>query len=334
MTDMRCFKYPLPGYKKKALPGKLIVLEGTDGVGRSTQIALLREWLESEGYAVAATGMKRGQLAGKAIKLAMEGHTLGDTTMNLSYTTDFADRLEKDIIPALRAGFVVLIDRYIYSIIARAQVRGADPSWIRNVLGFGLIPDVVFYLQADINHLVPRVLNARGFSYWESGMDYIKGRDYYETYLEYQNNLLAQFDAMAEEFDFVRIDANDSILEVFRTLRGEIKKVIKDMKVPKELRKDLKRQLKAEELIRADLVAEAKEGEGIKDIEGPELASEEIVEPQTPPLPPDGKKSKKSDTIMEKTDDSKVITGDGKGKKAQKAEDVKEKQPLEGEGKK
>jgi dTMP kinase len=141
MTEMRCFKYALPGYKKKTLPGKLIVLEGTDGVGRSTQIALLREWLESEGYAVAATGMKRGQLAGKAIKLAMEGHTLGDTTMNLSYTTDFADRLEKDIIPALRAGFVVLIDRYIYSIIARAQVRGADPTWIRNVLGIAL-PEV------------------------------------------------------------------------------------------------------------------------------------------------------------------------------------------------
>jgi dTMP kinase len=334
MTEMRCFKYPLPGFKKKSLPGKLIVLEGADGVGRSTQIALLREWLESEGYAVAATGMKRGQLAGKAIKLAMEGHTLGDTTMNLSYTTDFADRLEKDIIPALRAGFVVLIDRYIYSIIARAQVRGADPTWIRNVLGFGLIPDIVFYLQADINHLVPRVLNARGFSYWESGMDYIKGRDYYETYLEYQNNLLAQFDAMSEEFDFVRIDANDSILEVFRTLREEIKTVIKDMKVPKELRRDLKKQLKAEEIIRADLAVEAQKGEHIKEIEGSELASEEIVEPQAPPPTPDGKKSKKADAKKETAEDSKVETGDGNGKKTQKAEAVKEKPSPEGDGKK
>jgi dTMP kinase len=334
MTEMRCFKYPLPGFKKKSLPGKLIVLEGADGVGRSTQIALLREWLESEGYAVAATGMKRGQLAGKAIKLAMEGHTLGDTTMNLSYTTDFADRLEKDIIPALRAGFVVLIDRYIYSIIARAQVRGADPTWIRNVLGFGLIPDIVFYLQADINHLVPRVLNARGFSYWESGMDYIKGRDYYETYLEYQNNLLAQFDAMSEEFDFVRIDANDSILEVFRTLREEIKTVIKDMKVPKELRRDLKKQLKAEEIIRADLAVEAQKGEHIKEIEGSELASEEIVEPQAPPPTPDGKKSKKADAKKETAEDSKVETGDGNGNKTQKAEAVKEKPSPEGDGKK
>jgi hypothetical protein len=165
-------------------------------------------------------------------------------------------------------------------------------------------------------------------------MDYIKGRDYYETYLEYQNNLLAQFDAMAEEFDFVRIDANGSILEVFRTLRGEIKMVIKDMKVPKELRKDLKRQLKAEEIMRADLEAEAKKGEQIKDIEGSELASEEIVEPQAPPPPTDGKKGQKTDVKMETADDSKVKTGDGKVKKTQKAEDVKEKQPLEDEGKK
>jgi dTMP kinase len=241
MTKIKYFGYPLPGHKKKELPGKLIVLEGTDGVGRSTQIALLREWLESRGYAVSATGLKRGKLAGKSIQMAMEGHTLGDATLNLSYATDFADRLEREIIPSLRAGFVVLLDRYIYSIIARAQVRSADPSWIRNVLGFAIVPDVVFYLQADLNHLVPRVLNARGFSYWESGMDTLKGRDYYDSYIEYQTQLIAQFDAMSEEFGFVRVDANSSILEVFQTLRAEIKQVIKGMKPAKKVqKKDLK----------------------------------------------------------------------------------------------
>jgi dTMP kinase len=233
MTEVSFYGYGLPGFKKKRLPGKLIVFEGTDGVGRSTQIALLREWLESEGYAVAATGLKRGKLAGKAIKSAMQGHTLGDTTMNLSYATDFADRLERDIIPALRASFVVLIDRYIFSLIARAQVRGADPSWIRNVLGFALIPDVIFYLQADISNLVPRVLNVRGFNYWESGKDFLKGRDYYDSYVEYQTRLIAQFDAMVDEFNFVRIDANRSILEVFHSLKAEIKEQIKGMKPPK-----------------------------------------------------------------------------------------------------
>jgi len=240
MTEVRFYGYGLPAFKKKRLPGKLIVLEGTDGVGRSTQIALLREWLESEGDAVAATGLKRGKLAGKGIKSAMQGHTLGDTTMNLLYATDFADRLERDIIPALRASFVVLTDRYIYSIIARAQVRGTDPAWLRNLFGFALVPDVVFYLQADVDHLIPRVLNARGFDYWESGMDFLAGRDYYESYVEYQTRLLAQFDAMADEFNFVHIDANHSIHEVFRSLQAEIRELIKGMKPPKRLKKEKK----------------------------------------------------------------------------------------------
>ena len=245
MTEIRFYGYDLPGFthRKRHLPGKLLVLEGTDGVGRSTQIALLREWLESEGYAVAATGLKRGVLAGKGIKTAMQGHTLGDTTMNLLYATDFADRMEQQIIPALRAGFVVLTDRYVYSIIARAQARGVDPAWLRNVFGFALVPDAVFYLQADLVHLIPRVLNARGFDFWESGVDFLAGRDYYDSFVQYQSLLLAQFDAIADEFDFVRVDANGSILDVFRSLRGEISELIKGMKPPKKLVRGLEREL-------------------------------------------------------------------------------------------
>ncbi|NIM94967.1 MAG: thymidylate kinase [Anaerolineales bacterium] len=246
MSEVKFYKYRIPNFEKKRLPGKLLVLEGTDGVGRSTQIALLREWLESEGYGVSATGLKRGKLAGKAIQMAMEGHTLGDATMNLSYATDFADRLERDIIPSLRAGFIVLLDRYIYSIIARAQVRGADPTWIRNVLGFAIIPDATYYLQADLAHLIPRVLNARGFSYWESGMDFLKGRDYYDSYNEYQARLIAQFDAMAEEFDFVRIDANKDIREVFKALKNEILELIKDMKPLKKAKRKKEDEKKPE----------------------------------------------------------------------------------------
>jgi len=230
MTKVAFYGYGLPGFKRKKLPGKLIVLEGTDGVGRSTQIALLREWLESKGYAVSATGLKRGRLAGKAIKQAMLGHTLGDTTMTLFYATDSVDRLERDIIAALGAGFVVLTDRYIYSIIARGQARGIDPAWLRNVFGFALIPDAVFYLHADMDHLIPRVLNARGFDYWESGMDFLSEREYYESYVEYQSRLLAQFENMADEFGFVWIDANQRIHEMFRSLQAKIEIVIKDMK--------------------------------------------------------------------------------------------------------
>ncbi len=227
--------YDLLGPRVKGLKGRLIVLEGTDGVGRSSQIALLREWLENAGYAVATSGLKRSKLAGKGLSAAMNGHTLGDTTMNLLYATDFADRLEREIIPALRAGFIMLTDRYIYSIIARALVRGTDPAWIRGLFSFALVPDIVFYLQADVSNLVPRVLNARGFDYWESGLDFLPGRDYYDNFVEYQRRLLAQFDAIADEYGFHRIDANRSMHEVFKDLQRGIQNVIADMKPAQEL---------------------------------------------------------------------------------------------------
>jgi dTMP kinase len=231
MTDVHFYGEGLAGFtRRKPLPGRLIVLEGTDGVGRSTQIALLREWVESKGYAVQSTGLKRSDLAGKGIKEAMQGHTLGYLTANLFYATDMVDRLEKVIIPALRAGFLVLTDRYIYSIIARALVRGVDATWIRDVFGFALIPDAVFYLHADLPHLIPRVLNARGFDYWESGMDFLPNRDYYDAYVEYQTRLLAQFEAMVEEYDFHRIDATRSIREVFQDLTAQIEALLADMK--------------------------------------------------------------------------------------------------------
>jgi dTMP kinase len=231
VTDIRFYGEGLAGFTRvKHLPGRLIVLEGTDGVGRSTQIALLREWIEGQGYAVQATGLKRSALAGKGIKDAMQGHTLGNLTANLFYATDMVDRLEKLILPALRAGFVVLTDRYIYSIIARAMVRGVDPGWIRDVFGFAIVPDAVYYLQADLPHLIPRVLNARGFNYWESGMDFLSNRDYYDAFVEYQSRLLAQFEVMVDEYDFCRIDATRSIREVFQDLKDGMQTVLADMK--------------------------------------------------------------------------------------------------------
>ncbi|MBI3762062.1 MAG: dTMP kinase [Chloroflexi bacterium] len=251
MTRVLFYGHPLPGLTDKRLPGKLIVVEGTDGVGRSTQIALLREWLEANGYAAAETGLRRSELAGKGIKKAKRGHTMGDLTMNLFYATDFVDRLEKHIIPALRAGFVVLTDRYIYSLIARAQVRGVDSQWIRDVLGFALIPDVVFYLQIDLDHLIPRVINSRGFDYWESGMDYLRGDNIYENYARYQTELLKQFEAMAQEYHFHVVNANRSVPEVFAELRDSIETIVGDMQGKTDAdvkpKKRRKRQLAAKE---------------------------------------------------------------------------------------
>lgn len=231
MTQVRFYGDPLPEFTDAFLPGKLIVVEGTDGVGRSTQIAFLQEWLEGRGFAVASTGLRRSDLASKGIDKAKQGHTLSEAVLFLFYVTDLADRLEKQIIPALRAGMVVLTDRYIYSMIARAQVRGSDPRWIRQVLGFALVPDAVLYLQADLGHLIPRVLAEQGgFDYWESGMDFLKGRDLFRSYVRYQTRILAQFEAIAQEFGFRRIDANRSVREVFTELRREVGAVVTPMK--------------------------------------------------------------------------------------------------------
>jgi dTMP kinase len=216
----------LPGIDLEELKGKLIVLEGTDGVGRSTHIGLLKQWLENHGHAVLDTGMTRSALAGKRLKQAKEGHTLGGITMSLFYATDFADRLENAMIPALRAGFIVLTDRYIYSLMARAVVRGADPEWLREVYGFALKPDAIFYLRVRIDDLVTRVLQSTGFDYWESGMDLHLGEDMYDSFVAYQTRLLGEFDKMVETHGFNVIDASRPIEEVFEDLRDRVNAVV------------------------------------------------------------------------------------------------------------
>ena len=222
MGGFRFYGQGLPGIDPAELKGKLIVLEGTDGVGRSTHIGLVKQWLENNGHAVLDTGMTRSALAGTSLKDAKEGHTLGRVTMTLFYATDLADRLENEMIPALRAGFVVLTDRYIFSLMARAIVRGADPEWIRDVYQFALVPDIVLYLRANIEDLVTRTIQSSGFNYWESGMDLHLGEDMYESFVEYQTRLLAEFDRMAEPYNFHIIEATTGIDQVFDSLKSTI----------------------------------------------------------------------------------------------------------------
>jgi len=223
MKEAVFYGYELPGFDGEALAGKLIVIEGPDSIGRSTQIGLLKPRLEAAGYAVSDTGMTRSELAGKGIKNAKEGHTLGNITMSLFYATDFADRLENQIIPALRAGFIVLTDRYIYSAMARAIVRGADPDWIRAVYGIALVPDAIFYLRVRSSEdLVPRVLAGRGFDYWESGMDMRLGEYLYDSFVAYQQLMLEQFDVMAQQYGFEVIDADRPVDEVYEDLQQRV----------------------------------------------------------------------------------------------------------------
>src|ERR671939_1377997 len=197
---------PIEGY-----PGKLFVVEGTDGVGRSTQIQLLREWLEVKGYGVVETGWTRSRLMQPTIELAKSSNTLNKLTFVLLYATDFADRLEKEIIPALKAGFVVLTDRYIFTALARAGVRGVDRQWLRNLYGFAIAPHMVFYLSIDVKSLIGRVLQSRAMDFWESGVDLKLGDDIYASFRAYQSRLLREYSSMADEFHFRVVDARRSI---------------------------------------------------------------------------------------------------------------------------
>ena len=213
----------LAGVDRDELQGKLIVIEGPDSVGRSTQVARLRTWLEHQGHAVLDTGMARGALAGKGISQAKMGNTLGPVTMTLYYATDFADRLENEIIPALRAGFVVLTDRYIFSLMARAIARGEDRTWIERVAGFALVPHAVYYLRAEVHDLLTRVVLGRGaFDYWESGMDMRFGADMHDSFVRYQTRVIRALDRMAKRYNFVVVDATKTPDQIFRELRRSI----------------------------------------------------------------------------------------------------------------
>lgn len=208
---------PIDGY-----PGKIIAIEGTDGVGRSTQIRLLREWLEVQGYGVIETGWTRSELMQPTINLAKASNTLNKLTFVLLYATDFADRLEKEIIPALKAGFIVLSDRYIFTAMARAAVRGVDRAWLRTLYGFAIAPHLVFYLKVDVDTVTRRVLESGGMDYWESGMDMKPADDIYDSFRAYQNRLLREYNSMAEEFGFRVIDARRRIDVIQDDLRRRV----------------------------------------------------------------------------------------------------------------
>ncbi len=219
MSDFKYLSHAMPYLPKEGRTGKLIVVEGTDGCGRSTQAYMLKNWLEVQGYAVMDTGWTRSKLVGQAITDAKMGHSLHRLTYSLMYAVDLADRLEYQVIPALKGGFIVLADRYIYTAIARGIARGADRPWLRDLYGFALVPDLVFYLQLAVKDLVPRVLRSNKMNYWESGLDMNYGDDLYDSFVAYQTELIEQFDAMADEYQFNKVDARQDPQTIQRQLR-------------------------------------------------------------------------------------------------------------------
>ncbi|MBI1814929.1 MAG: dTMP kinase [Deltaproteobacteria bacterium] len=230
--DKAFYGHGLPYLKIGSLRGSLIVIEGTDGVGRSTQIEQLTPWLEVQGHGVTNTGWTRSPLLSETINEAKAGHELTVTTFSLLYAADFADRLENEIIPALRAGFIVVADRYMYTAFARNAVMRADPKWTRELFGCALVPDLVLYLKIDADHLIPRVLEGKGMDYWESGMHLALGSDIFDSFRHYQTRLIREYNRLAQEFQFVTIDARRPIETIQADLRRHISSYLNRSKRP------------------------------------------------------------------------------------------------------
>ncbi len=223
----RFYGTPLPGCDPAQLQGRLIVLEGADGSGRSTQIEMLNSWLENLGYGTAHVGLKRSMLVSEELDRAQQGNILSPTTRSLFYSTDFADQLENQIIPALKAGFVVLADRYIYTLMARDVVRGADRDWVKSLYSIALVPDAVFYLRVSPQQLVERNFKKNStLSYWESGMDIGLSREMFESFMRYQRLIQAEYGRMQNEYGFEVINGNRTPRTIANELRAKMQQVL------------------------------------------------------------------------------------------------------------
>ena len=203
------------------------MIEGADGSGRSTQIRRLVDWLEASGHATTQVGLKRSNLASEELESAKNGNILNRTTMSLFYATDFADQLENIIIPSLRAGFIVLADRYIYTLMARDMVRGLDSDWVKSLYSIALKPDAVFYLKLPPEKLIQRnFMKNHTLDYWESGMDLGLSLDMFDSFVQYQQLMADKFDELRKAWGFTTIDADRSMSELNRELRSNVERVL------------------------------------------------------------------------------------------------------------
>src|SRR5436190_2577043 len=219
----RFYGYGIPGVKLEELVGKLIVVEGADGSGRSTQIAQLVDWLETSGHATVQVGLKRSTLVSEELERAQEGNILSRTTLSLFYATDFADQLENIILPALKAGFIVLADRYIYTLMARDMVRGMDEAWLKNLYGIAPEPDAVFYLNVPPGELVQRTFAKNAaLDYWESGMDLGMSRDMFDSFMKYQTTMEKTFRHLQKIYRFTIVNGMRSTEAINSDLRKKI----------------------------------------------------------------------------------------------------------------
>src|SRR5438874_8565457 len=226
-TPKRFYGHGIPGVDLEKLSGRLIVMEGADGSGRSTQIARLVQWLEGCGHATVQVGLKRSTLVSEELERAKQGNILSHITLSLFYATDFADQLENSILPALKAGFIVLADRYIYTLMARDMVRGMDEVWLKNVYGIALEPDAVFYLNVPPEELVQRnFAKNMALDYWESGMDIGMSRDMFDSFMKYQTAMQRTFRHLQTTYGFTIVDGIRSSDAINTELRKKTSAVL------------------------------------------------------------------------------------------------------------
>lgn len=226
-TPRRFYGHGIPGVDVSTLAGRLIVIEGADGSGRSTQIRLLVDWLEGCGHSTVQVGLKRSTLVSEELNRAQQGNILSHTTLSLFYATDFADQLENIMLPALRAGQMVLADRYIYTLMARDLVRGMDEQWVKNLYGMALVPDVVFYLNVAPEELVQRTFAKNAtLDFWESGMDLALARDMFDSFLIYQRRMLETFKRLQRLYGFHIVNGHRSVEAINAELRKKIEAVL------------------------------------------------------------------------------------------------------------
>lgn len=214
-------------YKTKSgYEGLLIVIEGTDGSGKSTQLELLKRSIQDKSYGVMVSEWKTSRLIADVIDDAKERNLLNATTYSLLYAADFADRLENIIIPALKSGFIVLLDRYHYTALARDVVRGQDIDWVKNLYEYAPEPDLVFYLDMPVDVLLKRIIGTTGLNYYESGRDVGFSTDFYKSFKIYQQKCLDEYNNMKSEYNFKSIDGTMSIEEIHKIMNDEVCKIL------------------------------------------------------------------------------------------------------------
>lgn len=217
--------------KKHDYKGLLICVEGIDGSGKTTQLELLCSWLQSKGLDVLLTQWNSSELIANTTKKAKKKNLLSGRTFSLLHAVDFADRLERTIKPALKAGFVVLADRYYYTALARDVARNVEPAWVRNMYSFALEPDLTFYFDISPKDSLERICANRAPKFYEAGMDMKLSNNPYKSYIMFQNRIVEQYQEMVEEFDLIKIDALDSIHDKQKFMREKVLELLKKNKI-------------------------------------------------------------------------------------------------------